>query len=53
MQTMTAPTMLALLSIASGFAATGYTTRAVRPNGIVMVSGSAILVLRTLSHKTA
>lgn len=46
MQTIPAVSMLAALSLASSFLALGATTRAVRPNGLVLNHNGAVVVIK-------
>ncbi len=47
MQTITAASMLAVLAIASGLIATGYTPKVVRPNGVILrASSGAVMVVK-------
>ncbi len=46
MQTITVANILAVFSVATGLIATGYVTRSVKPNGIVLVQGTSIMVVK-------
>ncbi len=46
MQTINVATMLLAISTAAAFVATGYVATQVRPNGMVLVSNGATLVIK-------